>query len=345
LLLHRLKFCADFAHPKRTIEGDGSLHPTFFWQMLTIFCHPQDGTVKGRKILVPLYWSLEGDSQLEIGKRFAMMRCMPVQTIRPLPDKFLGAMIAVMPLPGAPLYGGDDKRIVEQALSDLEHYAEAGVDAVILENSHDLPYIKPPLPAAAVELMKQIAREIRRRFPGPIGIQMLEAANETALEIAHEAGLDFVRAEGFVFAHVGGAGLIEGCAGKLLRQRKALNCELVRIFADVKKKHCSHALTSDLDIVDEAKQAEFFLVDGVIVTGARTTEPPGLSELRRVKKRAHVSVLIGSGMTAQNIRNYFPLADGFIVGSTFRKDGKFLAELEPKRLAAFVKVFRGLRRD
>ena len=45
------------------------------------------------------------------------------------------------------------------------------------------------------------------------------------------------------------------------------------------------ALTGDLDILDEVKQAEFFLVDGVIVTGARTTEPPSLPELRRVKKR------------------------------------------------------------
>jgi hypothetical protein len=32
--------------------------------------------------------------------------------------------------------------------------------------------------------MKRIAREVRKRFKGPIGIQMLEAANETALEIA-----------------------------------------------------------------------------------------------------------------------------------------------------------------
>src|SRR5438132_596498 len=100
-----------------------------------------------------------------------------------LPPNFLGAMIAVRPLPGAPRYQGDDERIVGQALSDLRHYAEAGVDAIVLENSHDLPYIKPPLPARAIEVMKQVAREVRSGFAGPIGIQMLEAANETALEI------------------------------------------------------------------------------------------------------------------------------------------------------------------
>ena len=99
--------------------------------------------------------------------------------MRTLPDKFLGAMIAVLPLPGAPRYGGNDKQIITQALSDLTHYLGAGADAIVLENSHDLPYIKPPLPARAVEVMKRVAIEVRHRFAGPIGIQVLEAANET----------------------------------------------------------------------------------------------------------------------------------------------------------------------
>jgi uncharacterized protein len=264
--------------------------------------------------------------------------------MRKLPDKFLGAMIAVRPLPSAPRYDGNDERIVAEALADLQHYQAAGVDGIVLENSHDLPYIKPPLPAHAVELMKQVAKEVRRRFAGPIGIQVLEAANETALEIAHEADLDFLRVEGYVFAHVGGAGLIEGCAGRLLRRRKELGCEHIKVFGDVKKKHCSHALTGDLDILDEVKQAEFFLVNAVIVTGARTTEPPALAELRRVKRHAHVPVLIGSGMTPENIKSYYPLADGFIVGSTFREGGRFLGALDPKRVEAFIRVFRQLRR-
>jgi membrane complex biogenesis BtpA family protein len=259
--------------------------------------------------------------------------------MRPLPPKFLGAMIAVLPLPGSPRYGGNDDLILAQALSDLGHYTIAQVDALILENSHDLPYIKPPLPTEAVALMKRIAREIRARFNGPIGIQMLEAANETALELAHAADLDFLRVEGYVFAHVGGAGIIEGCAGKLLRKRKELGCEHIKVFGDVKKKHCSHALTSDLDIRDEIKQAEFFLVDGVIVTGARTTEPPSFFELRRAKKSARVPVIIGSGMTLENIKTYFPFADGFIVGSTFRENGDFLGALDPHRLASFMRAF------
>src|SRR5215471_10429466 len=168
--------------------------------------------------------------------------------MRPLPEKFLAAMIALLPLPGAPRYKENDDDVVEQALSDLRHYANAGADAIVLENSHDLPYVKGPLNPGAFDLLSKLAREVRQRFSGPIGLQVLEADNETALRIACDADLDFLRVEGYVFAHIGGAGLIEGCAGKLLRKRRELGCEHIRIFGDVKKKHCAHALTGDLDI-------------------------------------------------------------------------------------------------
>ncbi len=263
--------------------------------------------------------------------------------MRVLRDRFLAAMIAVKPLPGSPDYSGDDEMIIESALRDLESYRRVGVDAILLENSHDLPYIKPPLDPRAIDVMTRTAISVRREFEGPIGIQMLEAANVTALEIAEEADLDFIRVESYVFAHVGGAGLIEACAGELLRRRKALGCEHIAVLADVHKKHCSHALTRDLSIIDEVKQAEFFKVEGVVVTGAMTTEPPDAAELALVSESASVPVVVGSGMTAANIATYLPLATGFIVGSTFRRDGRFLEELDPARLDEFVDTFMALR--
>lgn len=258
------------------------------------------------------------------------------------PPKCLAAMIAVPPLPGSPLFIGKPQPILKQVLDDLAIYQHAGVKCVVLENSHDLPYMKPPLPKEAVVLMEHIAKEVRKRFDGFLGLQLLEAANETALEIAAKAKFNFIRVEGYVFAHVGGAGLIEGCAGKLLRLRKTLKAETIQIFADIKKKHCSHALTGDLDIVDEAKQAEFFLVDGLIITGPRTGEAPDLKELKRVRQAIQLPIFLGSGMTPENIATYYPYADGFIVGSTFRREGDFMKELEPQRLKHFLKKINAL---
>ena len=146
-----------------------------------------------------------------------------MKTVRNLPPKFLAAMIAVLPLPGSPSYDGNDRRVIDQALSDLDVYKEAGVDSILFENDHDLPYIQPPLDEKGIALMTNIVKEARARFDGPIGIQMLEAANITSLEIAAEADLDYIRVEAFVFAHVGGSGIINGSAGKILRRRKELN--------------------------------------------------------------------------------------------------------------------------
>jgi uncharacterized protein len=263
--------------------------------------------------------------------------------MRIIPPKSLAAMIAVLPLPGAPLYDGDDTKVIDQALADLQLYKEQDVDSIVLENDHDLPYIQPPLPEKAIELMSEVAKQIRKNFDGPIGIQMLEAANETSLEIATKCDLDYIRVEGFVFAHVGGSGIIQGCAGKLLRKRKELNAQHIKVFCDVKKKHCAHALTADLDVADEIRQAEFFLADGFIITSKFTGVEPKQEDLVKARQATTLPLLIGSGMTKDNIKNYLPLADIFIVGSTFRKDGKFLEIIDQERLKEFMSEFKNLR--
>jgi len=51
--------------------------------------------------------------------------------------------------------------------------------------------------------------------------------------------LQFIRAEGFVFAHAADEGIIESDAGSLLRYRKAIEADDVMILTDIKKKHRS----------------------------------------------------------------------------------------------------------
>lgn len=53
------------------------------------------------------------------------------------------------------------------------------------------------------------------------------------------AGFQFVRAEGFVFGHVADEGIMESCAGELLRYRCNIGAQDILVFADIKKKHWS----------------------------------------------------------------------------------------------------------
>ena len=165
-------------------------------------------------------------------------------------------MIHVAALPGTPANRLSLSRIEALAVREAGLYREAGVDAIMLENMHDTPYLRARVGPEIVAAMAVIARSAKDRAGLPCGVQILAGANSEALAVALAAGLDFVRAEGFSFAHVADEGLIQSSAAELLRYRRAIGAGRVRIWADVKKKHSSHAITADMGIGDTARAVD-----------------------------------------------------------------------------------------
>jgi predicted TIM-barrel enzyme len=135
--------------------------------------------------------------------------------------------------------------------------------------------------------------------------------------------------------------VIESCAGELLRYRRAIGADRVLVFADIKKKHGAHAITADVSIVETAKAAEFFLADGVIVTGAATGEPASPDEVRDVARATHVPVLVGSGITPANLAQ-FADAHGFIVGSSVKQGGLWSNPIDRDAVRALAAAFARL---
>lgn len=146
-------------------------------------------------------------------------------------------------------------------------------DSLLLENMHDVPYVQHQhLGPETVACMARISQEIRNMTSGksnyiPLGIQILACGNKQALAVAKACQLQFIRAEGFVFGHVADEGYTDACAGDLLRYRKQIEADDILVFTDLKKKHSSHAITQDVSLLETAKASEFFLTDGIIITG------------------------------------------------------------------------------
>ncbi len=250
-------------------------------------------------------------------------------------------MIHVRALPGTPGHTGGMGPVLDQALTEAETYRACGIRALMVENMHDVPYLRTPGPEITAA-MAVVARAVKQTVPDmPLGIQILAGANREALSAALAAGADFIRAEGFVFGHVADEGYIDACAGDLLRHRKAIGAEHIAVFTDIKKKHSAHAVTADVDIVQTAHAAEFFLSDGLIVTGAATGEAASLPELRAVCESAELPVFVGSGVTAGNLRDYAALADGLIVGSDVKQDGYWANPLDPDRIRRLLDALAG----
>lgn len=247
----------------------------------------------------------------------------------------LVGMLHLPALPGSPGARLGVDQIAAHCLGEARIYRDAGFDGLLIENMHDRPYLKREVGPETVAAMAVVGREVRREAGLPLGVQVLAGANRQALAVAHACGAAFVRVEGFCFAHVADEGLFEADAGELLRERRRIGAESVLILADIKKKHASHAITADVDIAETARAAEFCLADGVIVTGVATGLEASAAEVAAVAAATAIPVLVGSGITAENIGRY-AAADAFIVGSAVKRDGHWAGPLDAVRAAALV---------
>ncbi|KAG8562691.1 hypothetical protein GDO81_015769 [Engystomops pustulosus] len=207
---------------------------------------------------------------------------------------------------------------------------------------NDIPYTLNVGPEVTAS-MATVCAAVRQTCPQiPLGVQVLACANQQALAVALAAGLNFIRAESFVFSHVADEGLVDACAGDLLRYRKIIGAEHVQIFADIKKKHSSHAVTADVTISETAKAAEFFLADGVILTGVSTGEEADPRELKEVQRSVKIPVLIGSGVTLDNVEKYTN-ANALIIGSYFKHHGDWRNNVDYDKVMTFLDKIHKLR--
>lgn len=259
---------------------------------------------------------------------------------RPLPDKAVIGMVHLPALPGTPGHTQSAADILDAAVRDAAVLLDGGVDGLLLENMHDRPYQRGAAAPEVIAVMTLAAARVRGMTGRCLGLQILAAANREALAVALAADLDFIRVEGFVFAHVADEGIIESCAADLLRYRRHIGAESVRIFADIKKKHSAHAITADLGVGETARAAEFFLADGVIVTGEATGRTANPDEVAEAKAATKLPVLVGSGITAQNIRPFLAHADGVIVGSALKENGDWTRPVSLERVRDVVAAAR-----
>jgi hypothetical protein len=250
-------------------------------------------------------------------------------------------MIHLQALPGTPRNTYSPSQIVEAALAEAQILKKAGIDAIMIENMHDVPYLNSKAGHEISTLMAIAAYEIKKLTNLPVGMQILAGANQAALAAALASGIDFIRAEGFVFAHIADEGLMNAQAGELLRYRKCIGADHIAVFTDIKKKHSSHAITQDVSLLDTAKAAQFFLSDGVVVTGDHTGIAASIHELESLKE-FDFPVIVGSGVTLENVSTYVPLCHAMIVGSYFKDHGHWENALNFDRVAGFMEKLRKL---
>jgi membrane complex biogenesis BtpA family protein len=251
-------------------------------------------------------------------------------------------MVHVGALPGTPYASFSVEALVAQAVEEAKQIEQSGFDAIIVENMHDAPYVHGnELGPEIVAGMTRVVHAVKTAISIPVGVQILSGGNKHALSVANSSGGSFIRCENFVFAHVADEGLLAKAeAGELLRYRKAIGAEGVKVFCDIKKKHASHAITADVNIAEFAHAGEFFGADGFVVTGLSTGKPTELDDVKAVRSATNLPVLVGSGVTPQNAVALSEYADALIVGSWIKADGFWKNAVDSDRAKQMVDAIR-----
>lgn len=253
------------------------------------------------------------------------------------------AMAHIPALPGTPRYDpnlGIDG-MIEKMSKDVKILLDAGVDAVMFCNEDDRPYSFQS-DFASVAVMSRIVTELKPK-DRPFGVDYLWDA-KAPLAVAKATGASFIR-EVVTGVYESDMGLWAPDPASIYKFRSQIDAQSVKIFANITPEFASPLGTRT--IAQRAKSAVVStLVDALLIAGPMAGSEPDLSWVQEAKEAvvSEVPVLLNTGARLENIEKFLSVADGAIVGSTFKVDGKTWNPVDPARVKAFMDKVRAFRK-
>jgi uncharacterized protein len=248
-------------------------------------------------------------------------------------------VVHLLPLPTSPRWGGSLKAVIDRAEQEALALASGGVDGIIVENFFDAPFTKSQVDPAVVSAMTVVVQRIQNLVPLPMGLNVLRNDARSGLAIASCLKAQFIRVNVLTGVMATDQGLIEGDAHQLLRYRRELGSD-VKIFADVLVKHARPLSSPNLTVAVK-DTIERGLADAVILSGWATGSPPNLEDLELATQAANgTPVFIGSGANSENIATLMQAADGAIVSSSLKRQGRIEQPIDPNRVSQFMEAAR-----
>jgi len=242
-------------------------------------------------------------------------------------------VVHLLATPGAPRFAGDLEAVLHRAAEDARALLRGGCDALLVENLGDVPYFPGRVPPETVAAMALALRRVRETAPdAQVGVNVLRNDARAGLGLAAATGAGFLRVNVHTGVAVGDQGLLVGRAARTLRTRARL-CPGVSLLCDVHVKHASPlgretAAEATRDLVQRG------LADVLVVTGAATGRAPAPEHVAEVREAAgNAPVLIGSGLQPDGAEALLEHADGAIVGTWLKRDGRIDEPVDVERVA------------
>ena len=254
------------------------------------------------------------------------------------------AMCHLIAMPGDPSYDHEAGlgKILEWARKDLTALQRGSVDAVMFSNEFSLPYLTHVEPVT-IACMARIIGELMPEIKIPFGVNALWDPI-ASLDLAVAVGAKFIR-EVITGAYAGDLGLWVTNCGEVVRHQHAIGAEKVKLLFNIVPESASYLV--DRDVVEIAKSTVFNArPDALCVSGLTAGAETDSQILKNVKAAVPDTVVFANtGIRLENVDEQLGIADGGVVGTTFKFDGKFENHVDESRVKTFMEKVKAFRND
>ncbi len=257
-------------------------------------------------------------------------------------EKAIIAMCHLQALPGDPYYDKEKgmKWVLEKAREDLIALQDGGVDAIMFSNEFSLPYMTK-VKTETVACMARIISELKPIIRIPFGVNCLWDPI-ASLDLAVATDAKFVR-EVFTGVYASDFGFWNVNCGEIVRHQREIGAENVKLLFNIVPEAAKYLADRDIEAI--AKTTVFNCrPDALCVSGATAGSETNPEVLRKAKFAAgDTVVLANTGCRVDTIENLLSIADGAVVGTTFKYDGKFENQTDVRRVKQFMDKVKTVR--
>jgi membrane complex biogenesis BtpA family protein len=258
-------------------------------------------------------------------------------------EKPIIAMCHFDALPGDPSYdpGKGLEWVIQRVRKNLRALLEGGVDAVMFSNESSLPYLTKVEPITYVTMARVIG-EIMAEIKVPHGVNVLWDPLAT-IDLAVATGSLFVR-EIFSGVYASDFGLWNTNAGEVVRHQHHIHGGKVRLLFNIVPEAAVYL--GGRGVADIARSTVFNdRPDALCVSGLTAGVPSSAEALKLVKAAVpDTPVFANTGVRLANIEEQLAVADGAVVGTTFKRDGYIWNEVDANRVRQFMSKVKDFRK-
>jgi predicted TIM-barrel enzyme len=199
---------------------------------------------------------------------------------------------------------------VQKALDEIDIYVEEGLSGVIVENYH-----------GDVDDVERVLQRLTMNLPLiRIGINILPNEIEKAFQLAEDYPIvDFIQLDYIAGSYASGRNVLKLDADRFIEL--SMKNPKVKVYGGVWPKYY-HPLKDSILSVDIFDAV--FLGYAVVVTGDATGSETPLDKIKQFDNliKGETPLIVGAGLTAKNVKEQLEFADGGIVGSAFKPNGR-----------------------